>query len=117
MGRSQFAVNLFVCFQTIFVGPLQTRWRHLEERNTKYQIPNTEYRILAPKHQTQARPKIFFVVALLAFCKQARDTLTTDSAESQFGKKDKADHLSLFMRPGSSFHEMFVGLYVIITIT
>ena len=100
----------------LFVGPLQTRWRHLEERNTKYQI--TEYRMHASKHQTHAHPKIsFFVVSLSAFCKQARDTFTTDSEESQFVEKDKTDHLSLFMRPGSSFHVMLVSLYVIITIS
>ena len=112
------SISLFA--SKLFVGPLQTRWRHLEEQNTKYQILNTEYRIPAPKHQTHACPKNLFCcrfIGVQTHCKQARDTLTTDSAESQFGKKDKADHLSLFMRPGSSFHVMFVGLYVIITIT
>ena len=72
----------------------------------------------ASKHQTHAHPKIsFFVVSLSAFCKQARDTFTTDSEESQFVEKDKTDHYSLFMRPGSSFHVMLVSLYVIITIS
>ena len=68
--------------------------------STKYTLQNTKHKLAQ---------KYFLVAALLAFCKQARDTLTTDSAESQFVKTDKTDHYSLLMRPGSSFYVMLVG--------
>ena len=81
-------------------------WRN-EIPNTK--SLNSECTLQNTKHML-TRKYLFFVVSLSAFCKQARDTFTTDSEESQFVEKDKTDHYSLFMRPGSSSH-------VIITIS
>ena len=59
MGWSQFAVKLFVCPQTI-CRPSSNKVETPGGTKYQIQIPNTEYQIHAPKHQTHARPKTFF---------------------------------------------------------
>ena len=106
MGRSQFAVNLFVCFQTI-CRPSSNKVETPGGTKYQIQIPYTEYQIHAPKHQTHARPKTFFCCRFIGALQTSKGKGHLDDRLGR--KKDKTDHYSLLMRPGSSFYVMLVG--------